>query len=404
MWVLLEDNKEHLQTTIDACATRGVTCVGMTRVQTGIRMDWPDVDLLLVGPGWKKETVQAMREQGCTAQAVLVEPDINEETRARAKEIGCVDIVSYPLSVSYLQAWARERSDSVLVKPVMTPPLSAMESLLQTKTTRIVRPWQEASPNAAGWMGSPAGALRGRIALIYGLRGGMGKSTLTTLLAHEVGQRARTVAIVELDPNGNLQERLHLSSPITVDDWAKMPSAMDERMVRQALVTPREALFSLLPRGAHTRDVEASTVRRLLVDLATYHDLVLVDASTDDQLPCTQTARELAHRVFYVMTPAWDSFRSFLDGYERLQLQKGPEAVTVVVNRMRPIGEHQKAWRLLQEAAIRHLTRLPEDRTLHAKAQQGQTLAMGRALRRALAVLAQPLAPMPTSQKGGKRR
>lgn len=407
MWLLLEDHTEHLQMAIEACAKVGVTCVGMARVEPGMSIDWACVDLLLVGPGWKKETVQALREAGCTAPTVLIEQDPDEAVRARAFEMGCVDIVSYPLSVAYLQAWARERPVDLLGEPGHTPTLSAMEALLQTKSARTVHRVHEDLLSSTGWAGSPAAALRGRIALIYGLRGGMGKSTVATLLAQEIGSRSYSVALVELDPKGNLQERLRLSSPITVDDWAKMPSAMDERMVRQALIQPRSSLFSLLPRGEHTREVDSATVRRLLMELATYYDLVLIDASPDDELPCTHMAREVAHRVLYVMTPAWDSFRSGLDGYERLRIQKGQEAVTVVVNRSRPIGEHQKAWRLMQEAQIRHLIRLPEDRTLQAKTQQGQTLTGGRALRRALAPLAQELMPMgsfTTSQKGGKRR
>lgn len=393
MWLLLEYDKDHHDQTLDACKQVGITCAGVLREDQLASVELSQVDLLLVGAKWKAQTVEHLREGGLSAPVVMVTDLLNDDFRAQAGRMRCVDIVSYPLPTEYVRTWARPpQSEPRIDDATPSTSHSAIEELLRTKPSWSFK--RSSGESYTGtWVAPPVElpALRGRILLTYGLRGGIGKSTLTSLIAQYLAKRTATVAVVELDPKGNLHERLQIQSPITVDDWAKMPASMDERMVRQALVKPRAASFSLLPRGAHTRDVEATTVRRLLTQLGAYFDFVLVDASTDDALVSTQVAREMAHRVFYVMTPEWDSFRSFLHGYEELRMQKGDDAVTVVVNRYQRSGEHQKAWRLLQEVDRARLQRIPEDRTVRQQMHKGQALTGGRRVQQCLAHLTHDL-------------
>ena len=409
MWLLLEYDRHKHDQALEMCQQAGIMCEGILREDQLASVDLAQVDLLLVGDRWKEQTVTQLREGGLSASVVLIADSAEGEVRALATDLGCVEMVSYPLPITYLRSWASTPSPEA-IQTVDTAEdrntYSPMEELLRTKPRRSLKrsDWGSRSESLSASTGDAA-ALRGRILLLYGLRGGIGKTTMTTLLAHHLAMRMCSVAVIELDPKGNLQERLQIQSPITVDEWAKMPSAMDERMVRQALVKPRAAGFSFLPRGEHTRDVEAATVRRILIHMASYFDIVLVDASTDDELESTRIAREMAHRVLYIMTPEWNSFRSFVQGYEQMRRQKGEEAVTVIVNRFKRSGEHQKALRLLQEVKIPQLIRVPEDRMLWMQAAKGQPLSGGREVKRAMAQIPRLLSldPVRTAARHQKR-
>lgn len=406
MWMLLEYDRVLQNKAISAMKRYGIQATAVDHEEQLAQIQYSSVQLLLIGAGWQEATISHLREQGLTCPFVYISDDLTDESYELARILGCVDAVSYPLPIDYLKRWAPAVADSESLHSVAEETLSPLDEILRSKHvlnkkqtyTRAERVRETTEADETSILG------RGRVIAVHSARGGVGKSVLVSMIARQMAVRNYAVAVVDLDPKGNLLAMHRGQAAVTTDEWARLPSQMDERMVKQSLVQLNG--FYVLPSGKSRDGVDSATLRRMLYHLAQYFDLVLVDTTPSAQ--GTYTALELAQKIVFVMTPEWVSFKRFIDEYQTVRYQKTAENVTVVMNRIRKrVPEHARTLRLLEEADIpSDIVQVPEDRTLYRELIGAAALVGGRDVRDGVDHLLSALRfdPVMNSAKRGLRR
>lgn len=367
MWALLEYDRIKATQSLQLIEQSGIQAQSASGEEELGRIDVTVVDLLLVGAGWQKATIDRLRDQGLDCKVIHVASNVDDSVYATARELRAVDVVQYPLSMEYLRRWAPVSADAEVAATIEHAELSKLEQIVQRHNSGAHKTTYTRGEVAASIETDVAQdvttQVRGRVVAVHSARGGVGKSMMISLLARHLSARNFSVAVVDLDPKGNFSAIHRTQAAVTTDDWARLPAQMDERMTKQSLVKVEG--FYLLPSGKQRSGVDAPTMRRIFYHLSQFFDVVLVD--TTPSLPVTDTAIELANQVVYVMTPEWVSFKRFIDEYEMLRRQKTASYVPVVINRIRKrMSEHLRTLRLIQEANIpSDVVQIPEDKQLY---------------------------------------
>lgn len=404
MWMLLEYDRVLQQQAMAQLKRSGIEAIGIDQEEQLSRINYGAVELLLIGSGWQEATIHQLREQGLSCPSVYITKEVSDSVYEQARAFGCVDAVAYPLPVDYLTRWSQKRVGRESIIETKDEPLTALDEVLRSKnvlnkkhTYTRAGTMNEGSPIEA-----PSAGNRGRVIAVHSARGGVGKSVLVSMIASQMAKRNYSVAVVDLDPLGNLLAMHRGQAAVTTDEWSRLPAQMDERMVKQSLV--QVGGFYMLPSGKSRDGVDTVTLRRVIYHLSQYFDVVLID--TTPSVSWTYTAMELAHKVVFVMTPEWISFKRFIDEYQGIRHQKSEQHVTVVINRIRKrTPEHTRTLRLLAEADIpSDVVHIPEDRTLYRQLLGATTLVGGRDVQDGLDHLLSALRFDPAIAKEKRRR
>jgi MinD-like ATPase involved in chromosome partitioning or flagellar assembly len=337
------------------------------------QLDFTDVDLVLAGHNWPIEVLKKFQASGLDCPFIYVASDAEDDTAYQmAKEQGCVDVVTYPLPMEYLKRWIREPDPEHI--SVEASPMTPLEAIL--KRHRPPEPEHTSDRNPIQSSHDPEPLLRGRVICIHSARGGVGKSTLTALLARALSKNGLTVGVIDLDPKGNLLSIQHQSAGLTTDDFTRLPAQMDETAFKESLCAVDG--WYLLPSGRARDGLDDQTLGQVVALFSRYFDLTLID--TSPSTASTYTALGLADRVVFVMTPEWMAFKRFMEEYELVRHLKTPERVVVAVNRIRKnVSEHRRAIRLLDEAHIlSDRVYIPEDHKLYRDLMTASPLAGSR--------------------------
>lgn len=374
MWLLLEHDPVQQRAAMADAEREGVHLLAIDEEDALRQVDLSCVELLLLGRDWSKDMLTALREQGLCASVIYVALCAKDETLSQAKSLGCVDIVTYPLPIAYLRRW---------VPPATTdePNTSSQASHAPLDALLARRRAPDGPPSH--WLSQPDTtqddpdtSRRGRVIVVHSARGGVGKSTMTALMARALTKQGLTVGVIDLDPKGNLQAIKNRQAALTTDDFIRLPAQMDDATLRESLVSIDG--WHLLPSG-HMRDgLDPLMLGKLVHPFARAFDMVLIDTSPSSAI--TYAALDLADRVVYVMTPEWMAFRRFVEEYEWVRHVQSAQRVVVLVNRIRRhVTEHRRALRLLDEAGIRSVVvHLPEDRLLYRALMSAGPLAGSR--------------------------
>ncbi|MHB1683275.1 MAG: ParA family protein [Bacilli bacterium] len=400
MLLLLEFDRGKQADAISAAERAGLTLKAVDHEDQLSQVDLTAVELLLVGKDWPPEMVQRLRNAGLASPAITVASTADDGVYEMAKDLGCVDVVTYPLPMDYLRRWLPvEEAKEPPVGP--TTALTPMEAILKRRSSPVstgvvtyAKP--PLRPN------DPDPLLRGRVIVIHSARGGVGKSTLTALLARALAKQGVAVGVIDLDPKGNLQAIHHRPAALTTDDFTRLPTQMDEATLRESLVRVED--WYLLPSGQLRDGLDHTTLRRLIHQFATSFDIVLIDTSPSS--PATYAALERADRVVFAMTPEWMAFKRFLEEYELVRHLKTPARVVVAVNRIRAgVAEHRRALRLLEEASIpSDVVHIPEDRRLYRDLMTAGPLAGSRQVQEAVAQVLNALRVVPERENVRRTR
>ncbi|QSO52816.1 AAA family ATPase [Alicyclobacillus curvatus] len=338
------------------------------------QVDFTDVDLVLVGHNWPVEVLKKFQASGLDCPFIYVASDTEDDAAYQiAKGQGCVDVVTHPLPMEYLKRWIGE-PDPEYTSVESTAPLTPLEAIL--KQHRPPEPEHTSDRNPIQSSHDPEPLLRGRVICIHSARGGVGKSTLTALLARALSKNGLTVGVIDLDPKGNLLSIQHQSAGLTTDDFTRLPAQMDETAFKESLCFVDG--WYLLPSGRARDGLDAQTLGHVVAQFNRYFDFTLID--TSPSTGSTYTALGLADRAVFVMTPEWMAFKRFMEEYELVRHLKTPERVVVAVNRIRKnVSEHRRAIRLLDEAHIlSDRVYIPEDHKLYRDLMTASPLAGSR--------------------------
>lgn len=380
MWLVLEYDRVLQAQAVNKLERANISAQGIDREEQLQQIEKTKVSLLLVGKGWQPATIKALREQGLVCPVVHVVSHVDDTAYQSAQELECVDAVSYPVPIDYLRRWSRNDANEEVAATTETEPMDAITEILSANNSlNRKRTYTGAQPKLDFREGEDISKTRGRVVAVHSARGGVGKSVMVATLARHMAERNFSVAVVDLDPKGNILSMHRGQAAVTTDEWARLPAQMDERMVKQSLVQIQG--FYLLPSGKTRDGVDVNTLRRIVYHLSQYFDLVLID--TTPSLAGTYTALELAHKVVFVMTPEWVSFKRFMEEYQALEHQKTAPNITVLINRLKKRRhEHVRTMRLTEEAQIKSdIVTIPEDKTLYKELVNAQPLVGSRDVR-----------------------
>lgn len=380
MLLLLEHDRVKQEAAIAAAEHAGLTLTSIDQEDALLQVDMTSIQLLLLGRDWPGDLLVRLREKGLCAPAIYVSSSAEDGALGLAKSLGCVDVVTYPLEMEYLRRWIPPVTEA---EPKSSPsePRSPMEAILARRRapnglTRDLEPPTDTSQD------DPDAPLRGRVIVVHSSRGGVGKSTVTALMARALAKQGVSVGVIDLDPKGNLQAIHHRLAALTTDDFMRLPAQMDDATLRESLV-PIDG-WHLLPSGRMRDGLDPLMLRRLVHPFTRAFEVVLVDTSPSSAI--TYAALDLADRVVFTMTPEWMAFKRFLEEYELVRHLKNPDRVVVTVNRIRKhVTEHRRALRLLEEAGIRSVVvHMPEDRRLYRELMIAGPLAGSRGVQDAI--------------------
>jgi pilus assembly protein CpaE len=247
----------------------------------------------------------------------------------------------------------------------------------------------------------PAAATAGTIITVFGAKGGIGKSTVSTNLATSLAQgQADSVVIVDLDNGfGDISGMLDVKPERTLFDLVRDLDKVQADDLPKYLVKHELTGLNVLagPTVLEWRQISADQVRRAVEMLARYYDKVVLDTSGILN-EVSELALEIGTIVLWVTTTEFASVSDTIQAIKALKtLSYSQERVRFVVNAISPDdGVRPSA---VQEALQQEIFwQIPYDK----KVRQGTHLGQPIIITSPNSVAAKSLADLATVIAGGK--
>lgn len=229
-----------------------------------------------------------------------------------------------------------------------------------------------------------ATALRGRVNVVMGLRGGVGATTCAVTLAGALLRGGRRVCLVDLSlSGGHVGLQLRLGNSVT---WANLPAAPDTTAVAQNLVRHDSGLVVLAAPALPVRHgLSGETFQSTLEALQTFFTDVVVDAAPylDD---ATVAALAVAEQVVLVYTREVGAVHTTIGTQQVITEFRRPESQTLLaLNQVSP-------ERSLNTGTLGNALGRAPDLAIPYDRQQAVALAHGTPL-----IFSQPGAALPAA-------
>jgi pilus assembly protein CpaE len=246
----------------------------------------------------------------------------------------------------------------------------------------------------------PAAPTQGTIITVFGAKGGIGKSTVSTNLAVALAQQhADSVVIVDLDNGfGDITGMLDVKAERTLADLVRDVDKVAGDDIPKYLV--KHELSGLLvlaaPSVLEWRQVTADQVRRVVELLARYYDKIVLDTcGTLNEV--SEVALELATMVLWITTTEFASVRDTIEAMRALKtLSYSQDRIRIVMNGISPDDGVRPS--VVQEALQREVFwQIPYDK----KVRQGTHLGQPVIITAPHSVAAKSLADLATVIAGG---
>jgi pilus assembly protein CpaE len=142
----------------------------------------------------------------------------------------------------------------------------------------------------------------GKVITVFGAKGGIGKSTISTNLATLIAQNDSSVLLIDMDTRfGDIAIMMDVEPESTVADLAGRMDEMDEATYREALLLHETGVYILsAPKHpSEWRNITADQMKELIQYGASLFDYVVLDTpGTFNDL--VATAIEVAHQVMVI--------------------------------------------------------------------------------------------------------
>jgi MinD-like ATPase involved in chromosome partitioning or flagellar assembly len=357
MWLLFDKDPVRGERTRRYLERQGVAAQLVAR-EEDIPAEEHDALVAVFMEGWSEATVRRVKERFGVAALLCTPEDVSQDEYARMLEQGYDDVIPYPPSPAYIRRWER--------MPAMEGGETAaitLESLVAGPKKTSYTDLRETRPFAG-----EAFTRKAKVIAVTGVKGGVGKTTLSVLMANALMAKGRRVVLAELDPNGNLAGLLKVERIVTADRFETLPDALSDPELEQNMMRT-EAGWWLIPKGERPLGLSRDGVGRLIHLTGQYADYVVLDTHAT-QLVSTLVALQEADVVFGVTTTdrtTWTDLRPFLQQTQR--------PAYLVMNRVRerPRRASEVAAFLEREIGYRVLGCVYEDKTLYERVQQGLT-------------------------------
>ncbi len=247
----------------------------------------------------------------------------------------------------------------------------------------------------------PGAATAGTIITVFGAKGGIGKSTISTNVAVSLaGQERASVVIVDLDNGfGDIAGMLDVRPERTLFDMVRDLDMIErddiERYVVKHELTDLDVLAG--PTVLEWRKISPDQVRRVIEFLARNYDTVILDTSGMlNEL--AEMAVEVATIVLWITTTEYASVKDSLEAMQALKmLSYSQERVRIVMNAISPDDGVRPS--VVQDALQRDVFwNIPYDR----KVRQGTHLGQPIVVTAPHSIAAKSLADLATVIAGGR--
>ncbi|HET6615645.1 MAG TPA: AAA family ATPase [Dehalococcoidia bacterium] len=186
---------------------------------------------------------------------------------------------------------------------------------------------------------TPAAQILGTIVTVFGAKGGIGKSTISTNLAVALAKQNSSVVIVDLDNGfGDVCGMLDVKPERTLADMAHDIDSLERADITRYVVKHEHSGLDVLagPPLLEWRKLPTDDVRRVIDLLATHYDKIVLDTSGTLN-DVSEMALEVATIVLWVTTTEFASVRDSLEAMRVLQALSVPhERMRIVMNAISP--------------------------------------------------------------------
>ena len=223
----------------------------------------------------------------------------------------------------------------------------------------------------------PSAATSGTIITVFGAKGGIGKSTVSTNLAVAMAQQhADSVVVVDLDNGfGDITGMLDVKPDRTLFDLVRDIDNVEGDDLPKYLVKHEISGLNVLaaPSVLEWRQVSADQVRRVVELLAKHFDKVVLDTSgTLNEV--SEMTIEIATMVLWVTTSEFASVRDTIEAMRALKtLSYSQERIRIVMNGISPDDGVRPS--VVQEALQRDVFwQIPYDKKVRQGTHLGQPI------------------------------
>lgn len=218
----------------------------------------------------------------------------------------------------------------------------------------------------------------GTVVTVFGAKGGIGKSTVSTNLAVALAKQGTSVAIVDLDNGfGDITGMLDIRAERTLADLTREIDRAGRADLPKYLVKHAHSGLDVLagPPVLEWRSLSIDDVRRVVELLAKHYDKVVLDTSgTLNEV--SEMALEVATMVLWVTTTEFASVRDSIEAMRALQTLSLPqERMRIVMNAISPDDNVRAST--VQEVLQREVFwQVPYDRRVRQGTHLGQPIVV----------------------------
>jgi len=249
---------------------------------------------------------------------------------------------------------------------------------------------------------------QGTIITVFGAKGGIGKTTISSNLAVALASEAhQTVALVDMDTRfGDVAITMDIPVERSIADLARNLSTVDRTSLRDYLVE-HESGVHILPaptRPSDWRNLTASHIRDVVDILAQTHDFVILDTpGTFNEI--VAAAIEVGTMILLVTTLDMASIKDTVLALEMLHERFGndEERIKVVLNRAgMDTGVREKDVEVTLDSPL--WWRIPQDNEVVRSAQLGRPIVMNRPNSKVSLEIRQMARGLAGVRQGGKQK
>jgi len=247
----------------------------------------------------------------------------------------------------------------------------------------------------------PTAATSGTIVTIFGAKGGIGKSTISTNVAVALARMERSsVCVVDLDNGfGDIAGMLDIKPERTLADLVRDIDQIDRDDIQRYVTRHELSELDVLagPTVLEWRRISPDEIRRVIEILAQNYDTVILDTSGMlNEL--AEMAVEIATIVLWVTTTEYASVKDSLEAMRALKLLSySQERVRIVMNAISPDDGVRPS--VVQDALQRDVFwTIPYDK----KVRQGTHLGQPIVITAPQSIAAKSLTDLATIIHGGR--
>lgn len=285
-------------------------------------------------------------------------------------------------------------------------PLNSEE--LENSIMRVLERKEREAMRRRGELAEPVA--QGTIITVFGAKGGIGKTTISSNLAVALATEAhQTVALVDMDTRfGDVAITMDIPVERSIADLARNLDNVDRTSLKEYLVQ-HESGVRILPaptRPSDWRNLSAAHIRDVVDVLAQTHDFVILDTpGTFNEI--VAAAIEVGTMILLITTLDMASIKDTVLALEMLHERFGndDERIKVVLNRAGiDTGVREKDVERTLDCDL--WWRIPQDNEVVKAAQLGRPIVMNRPNSKVsveIREIARALAGIRQKSKGAKR-